>query len=54
MLSWLLELGFSLEEIKSYSSLTNATLEELINNTDVKIDHIIKHKIALELYELRF
>ena len=54
MLNWLLQMGFSLEEIKSYASLTNATLEELIHNTDVRIDHIIKHQIALELYGDKF
>ena len=51
MLYWLLEKGFTKEQIEKYAKSKNWTLEELIHNTNTQIDNIISRQLLLELYE---
>lgn len=51
MLYWLIEKGFTKEQIKQYANNINYTLEELLKDSDAQIDSMIKHKILFDLYE---
>ena len=50
MLYWLLEKDFTKEQIKQYVEDNGYTLEELLKNTDIQIEAIIKKQIMYELY----
>lgn len=50
MLYWLMEKGFTKEQIKQYAEDNNYTLEELLKNTNIQIETIIKRQIMYELY----
>lgn len=50
MLYWLMEKGFTKEQIKQYAEDNNYTLEELLKNTNIQIETIIKKQIMYELY----
>lgn len=50
MLYWLIEKGFTKEQIKQYVKDNNHTLEELLKNTDIQIESAIKKLIMYELY----
>lgn len=51
MLYWLLEKGFTKEQIEKYAKSKNSTLKELMQNTNIQIDNIISRQLLLELYE---
>lgn len=51
MLHWLLEKGFTKEQVEKYAKSKNSTLEELMKNTNIQIDNIISRQLLLELYE---
>lgn len=50
MLYWLIEKGFSKEQIKQYAENNNHTLEDLLKDTNVQIESIIKRQILYDLY----
>ena len=50
MLYWLMEKGFTKEQIKQYAKDCDYTLEELLKNTNIQIESIIKKQIMYELY----
>ena len=45
-----MEKGFSKEQIKQYAEKNNHTLEELLKDTDVQIESMIKKQIVYKLY----
>ena len=45
-----MEKGFTKEQIKHYAENNNYTLEELLKNTNIQIETIIKMQIMYELY----
>ena len=51
MLYWLLEKGFTEEEIKQYAESKNYTLEELLKDSNVQIDTLIKKQLLMDLYK---
>lgn len=50
LLYWLIEKGFSKEQIKQYAENNNHTLEDLLKDTNVQIESIIKRQILYDLY----
>jgi hypothetical protein len=50
LLYWLIEKGFSKEQIKQYAENNNHTLEDLLKDTNVQIEFIIKRQILYDLY----
>ena len=50
LLYWLMEKGFTKEQIKQYAKDCDYTLEELLKNTNIQIETIIKRQIMYELY----
>lgn len=51
MLYWLIEKGFTEEQIKQYANSKNYTLEELLKDSNAQIDNMIKHQILFDLYK---
>jgi hypothetical protein len=49
--SWLLNIGFTEEQIQKYAKSKDFTLDELINDTNTQIDNIIRRQLSFELYE---
>lgn len=49
--SWLLNIGFTEEQIRDYTKSKDFTLDELLNDTNIQIDNIIKRQLEFELYE---
>ncbi len=50
LLYWLIEKGFSKEQIKQYAENNNYTLEDLLKDTNVQIESIIKKQILYDLH----
>lgn len=53
MYYWLLEKGFTEEQIIKYAKDTNCKLEDIKNNSNSQIDSLIKHQILLKIYKNR-
>jgi len=51
LLYWLLEKGFTEEEIKQYAESKNYTLEELLKDSNVQIDTLIKKQLLMDFYK---
>ena len=45
-----MEKGFNIEQIKQFTEDDSHTLEELLKNTNVQIESIIKKQIMYELH----
>lgn len=52
ILHWLLEKGFTIEQINNYARSKKYTLEDLTSDTKTQIDAMIVKRLLLELYEL--
>lgn len=50
MYTYLIQLGFTDEQIKKYINSKDYTLKELCSDTNVQIDTIIKRLIHVEMY----
>ncbi len=53
MYTYLIQLGFTDDQIKKYIRSKDYTLEELLNDTSVQIDSVIKRLIHAEMYEYK-
>jgi len=52
MLRWFMEKGFTLEQIRTYANNSSSNLKDLINDSNIQIDDIIKRQLLLELYDI--
>lgn len=52
MLYWLIEKGFTEEQIKQYANSKKYTLEEILKDVNTQIDNMISRQLLFELYKI--